>query len=280
MIGGSMKIIIVGLGLIGGGIAKALKKSTAHEIMGIDTDESTLEMAADTGAIDGIASAEDIAEADLIYLCVYPQACLSFMKENLYSIKQSCIITDCCGIKREIVSGIKDLQKERSFVFIPAHPMAGKEKNGFAESDPAIFQGASYIIATEEESAAAETLSELAKKMGFGRIVRTTPEKHDRIIAFTSQLPHVLACAYVLSPQSRLHSGFSAGSYRDVSRVADINAELWTDLFLDNADDLLAEIDTLIENLSKIRKDIAEPDREKVFGFLSKAAEIKRAIDN
>lgn len=275
-----MKIIIVGLGLIGGGIAKALKKSTEHEIMGIDTNAATLEIATEAYAIDGIASPEDISEADIIYLCVYPQACLSFMKGNLHRIKESCIITDCCGIKREIASGMKDLQNERSFIFIPAHPMAGKEKNGFAESDPAIFQGASYIIATEEESAAAETIGELAKKMGFGRIVRTTPEKHDRIIAFTSQLPHVLACAYVLSPQSRLHRGFSAGSYRDVSRVADINAELWTDLFLDNADDLLAEIDTLIENLSKIREDISEADREKVFSFLSEAAETKRVIDN
>ncbi len=271
-----MKIIIVGLGLIGGGIAKALKQNTAHEILAIDTDKAVLEMAAKENAIDGVASEKDICDADIIYLCVYPEACLSFIRENVDRIKADCIITDCCGIKREIVSGVQELQKKKDFIFVPAHPMAGKEKNGFSASDPAIFKGASYIIATEEDSKAAETVSKLATDMGFGRIVRTTPEQHDRIIAFTSQLPHVLACAYVRSPQAKLHSGFSAGSYRDVSRVADINAELWADLLLDNADDLLSEIDTLINNLSEIREYISYKDKVAVRDFLSEAAEIKK----
>ena len=231
-------IVVVGLGLIGGSIAKALKQRTSHRVYGIDRDEGALLDACSCGAIDGKAGPAELARADVVYLCVYPQGALAFME---------------------------------------AHGSALKEKSGFAASDPSIFMGASYLIApcAAPEWAVGE-VEALALSMGFGQIVRTTPEHHDRMIAYTSQVPHVLACAYVLSPRCKGHRGFSAGSYRDVSRVADINHALWTRLFLDNREPLTEELDQLIGDLSRLRQAIAAGEEEPLQALLRKAGDAKR----
>lgn len=271
------KIVIVGLGLIGGSIAKALKQHTDHTVYGIDTREESLLDAYSCGAVDGKASSQDLREADVVYLCVYPETALAFAKEHGPELKAGCILTDTCGIKREICAGMERLAGTGQYVFVAGHPMAGKELSGFSASDAGIFAGASYLIAPcGAPDWAVGSVASLAESMGFGRIVLTTPEQHDRVIAFTSQVPHVLACSYVMSPRCREHQGFSAGSYRDVSRVANINDVLWSRLFLDNRDALVEELDELQANLSRFRSAVAAGDEEKLRELLRTAAEIKR----
>ena len=275
----SKKIIVVGLGLIGGSIAKAIKLNTDHTVLGIDVNEDTLLDACSCGAIDGKAGPEDLRTADMVYLCVYPESALEFVKTHGTELKENCILTDACGIKGEICRGVKELQGTGNYVFVAGHPMAGKELSGFAASDAGIFIGASYLIAPcGAPEWAVQEVAALAKSMGFGQVVYTTPEQHDRVIAFTSQLPHVLACSYVMSPRCKEHQGFSAGSYRDVSRVANINEVLWSRLFLDNRNDLLLELDELLKNLTAFRAAIDEENEEQLKALLRSAAEIKREV--
>lgn len=272
-----MKIVIVGLGLIGGSMAKALKQNTDHTVLAINRSEEPLLDALSCGAIDGKASAEDLYTADVVYLCVYPETALEFAREHGPLLKENCILTDACGIKAEICAGMEHLKGTGNYVFVAGHPMAGKELSGFGASDPGIFAGASYLVAPcGAPEWAVETVSGLARAMGFGRVVHTTPEQHDRVIAFTSQVPHVLACSYVMSPRCREHKGFSAGSYRDVSRVANINHVLWSRLFLDNRDSLVAELDELQKNIGLFRAAVADGDEARLRELLRTAAEIKR----
>lgn len=275
----SKKIVIVGLGLIGGSMAKALALNTDHLVLGMDQREESLLDALSCGAIAKKADAEDLAGADMVYLCVYPEGALAFAREWGPRLKEGCILTDTCGIKGEICAGMEELLQDPAhrYTFVAGHPMAGKEKSGFSASDSGLFAGASYLIAPcGAPQAAVEEVAALARSMGFGRIVYTTPEQHDRVIAYTSQVPHVLACAYVMSPRCREHQGFSAGSYRDVSRVADINAPLWTRLFLDNREALTAELEELIGHLEEFREAIEGEHEEQLRRLLETAGEIKR----
>ena len=273
-----MKVFILGLGMIGGSIAKALKRSTDAAVYAMDRSEETLLDAVSMGAIDGKASLYDIGEMDLIYLCLYPQDCIDFMKKNAGYIRKGAIVTDACGVKAPLCEVLPGIAKANGFYYVAGHPMAGKEKSGFKHSDPSIFSGAAYILADSgAPQAAVREVENLAIAMGFGQIVHTHARHHDQMIAFTSQLPHVLACAYVMSPRCRDHQGFSAGSYRDVSRVADINAALWTRLFLDNRPALLEELDTLIGLLCRYRQAIGTQDEERLKAMLETACEIKRS---
>lgn len=274
---GGKEIVVVGLGLIGGSIAKALKQHTGHKVTGIDLDEDVLLDACSCGAIDGKAGPRELAQADVVYLCVYPEQALEFMAEHGPQLKENCIVTDTCGVKTALCAGMEKLAAQGRYVFVAGHPMAGKEHSGFSASDPSIFVGASYIIAPcAAPEWAVGQVEELALSMGFGQIVHTTPEKHDQIIAFTSQVPHVLACAYVRSPRCKEHKGFSAGSYRDVSRVADINDALWTRLFLDNRQALVEELDELARHLGQFRDAIAAGEEEALQALLREAGDAKR----
>lgn len=274
-----MKIVIVGLGLIGGSIAKALKQNTPHQVLGIDVNEDSLLDACSCGAIDGKASTDDLKTADMVYLCVYPEAALDFAKDCGPLLRPGCVLTDTCGVKSAICAGMEKLRGTGEYVFVAGHPMAGKERSGFAASDPSIFVGASYIVVPEEAPGwAVELVEEQAMRMGFGRIVHTTARRHDQMIAFTSQVPHALACAYVSSPRCRDHQGFSAGSYRDVSRVANINEVLWTRLFLDNQEALVEELDQLQADLKAIRDAVAAGNGEELRRLLRQAGEIKREV--
>lgn len=274
-----LKIVVAGLGLIGGSLAKAFKKYTGFRVAGIDKNPKVLEAALKCGAIDIIGTEKDINEADIIYLCLYPQGDIDFINEHMGSIRKGCIVTDTCGIKSFICPALTQTAKNGGFFFAGGHPMAGKEKSGFAVSDADLFKGASYIVVPcEAPIRAVNLLKSIALAVGFSGTVETTPEEHDRIIAFTSQLPHVLACAYVMSPQCPKHKGFSAGSYHDVSRVASINENMWTELFLDNRKALTQELNILIENISKIRNAAASGDAETLRGLLKKARVIKERL--
>lgn len=274
-----MKIAVIGLGIIGGSFCKAIKKHTANTVIGINRTHSVAEQAKNDGSIDVIGTVESLGEANIIFLCMYPQACVDFIKQNGKFIKKGALVTDSSGIKSAICPQLYELSQEFGFVFVGSHPMAGKEKNGYGVSEAELYKGASFIITPcGADEKYVNTLADLALSIGFGKIKITTPEEHDRMIAFTSQLPHVLACSYVLSPCCPNHNGFSAGSYRDVSRVANINSKLWSELFLENREPLITELDILIENITRIKDAIKDNDRETLADLLEQGHKIKQAL--
>ena len=275
----SLRVGIVGLGLIGGSMAKAFREYTNCEVIGFDSNPEVTEAALACGAIDRVGSDDDLRRLDLLILALYPKAAVDFAREHGAQIPRSCLVTDVCGIKTQVCAELSALAREFGFRFAGSHPMAGREKVGFAASEASLFRGASYLItpcgASDEDVA---LLRRTAEALGFGRCVVTTPEEHDRMIAFTSQVPHALACAYVLSPQCPGHKGFSAGSYRDVSRVANINETLWTELFLSNAGPLAAELDTLIQNLSAVRDAVRDGDADRLSSLLRQGRLVKESL--
>lgn len=274
-----MNIAIVGLGVIGGSLAKAFTKYTDHTVMGLNRSVETAKQALEDGAIHKIATKEDLKEADIVYMCTYPHHIAKFVEENGELFKKGCIVTDVCGIKTEICSKLPEICKRHGLEFVGSHPMAGKEQFTYIASEAELFQGASYIIVpcgASEKSV--ETIKNIAMELGFGMTCVTTPEEHDRMIAFTSQVPHILACSYVLSPCCPKHVGFSAGSYRDVSRVANINETLWTDLFLSNKEPLITELNILINNLSMMRDAIGENDSDRLRELLKASRLIKEGL--
>lgn len=274
-----MNVVVVGLGIIGGSMAKAIKKYTDSRVYGINRSPLPLQKAIECGAIDEIGSDDTLRTADLIIMGTYPDAAVSFIRNNADKINQNCIVIDTSGIKSKICPQMTEIANQYGFTFVGFHPMAGKEKNGFDVSEADLFLGANaIIIPCDAPHSAVDKVANLAKKLGFGTVVFATPEEHDRMIAFTSQLPHVIACAYVFSPNCVKHKGFSGGSYRDVSRVANINAELWSELFIENKQSLLSEIDTLIANLNEIRDGIEQGDRENLSAVLHKGKVIKEAL--
>lgn len=274
-----MNIAVVGLGIIGGSFCKALKKYTSHYVIGINRTESTAKKALEINAVDEIGKPENLSKADLIILAMYPQADVDFIKSYGKFISKGTLVTDASGIKRAICPMMKNLAKEYGFIFVGSHPMAGKETNGFDVSDADLYNNASYIITPcGAKQEYVDVLSSLAKSIGFSTIKITTPEEHDRMIAFTSQLPHVLACSYVMSPCCPNHNGFSAGSYRDVSRVANINSKLWSELFLENKEPLVQELDILIDNISDIINAIKNEDSDKLQALLEKGHMVKQAL--
>ena len=274
-----MKIAVIGLGIIGGSFCKAIKKHTAHTVIGINRTHSVAEQAKNDGSIDVIGTVESLGEADIIFLCMYPQACVDFIKENGKFIKKGALVTDSSGIKSAICPQLYELSQEFGFVFVGSHPMAGKEKNGYGVSEAELYKGASFIITPcGADEKYVNTLADLAFSIGFGKIKITTPEDHDRMIAFTSQLPHVLACSYVLSPCCPNHNGFSAGSYRDVSRVANINSKLWSELFLENREPLIEELRELNKNLTAIIDAIKESDRDAIADLLEQGHRVKQML--
>ena len=275
-----MNIVIVGLGIIGGSLAKAFTKFTDHRVIGINRSESTVKRAFAEGAIHEIGTAESLGKADIVYMCTYPEHIVSYVRENAEHFKKGCIITDVCGIKTEICGRLTNICEKNGLQFVGSHPMAGKEKFSYDASDAELFKNASYIVVPcSADERSVDTVVTLAKEIGFGTIRISNPEEHDRMIAFTSQVPHVLACAYVMSPCCPNHKGFSAGSYRDVSRVANINENLWTDLFLSNKEPLSEEISVLIDNLTNIKNAIDESNPELLKELLKKSRLIKESLD-
>ena len=274
-----MNIAIIGLGLIGGSLAKAFSEYTGHTVLGLDRDKAVETQALSSGAIHEIAGAHTLRKADVLYLCLYPQDAVAFVKAHHAAFKPGCIVTDTAGIKTYLCAEMAALARQYGFIFVGSHPMAGKERNTFAHAEASLFNGASYIVVPlDAPKLAVDTIEKLALQLGFSSIRRTTPEEHDRMIAFTSQLPHVLACAYVMSPQCISHKGFSAVSYRGGSMVARMNEALWSELFLENQQPLIQELTTLQENISKLKSAIERGDRETLSELLKQGREIKEAL--
>ncbi len=274
-----MNIVIVGLGIIGGSLAKAFAKYTNHHIIGINRSEITVQQALNDGAIHEIGKLDSLGKADVVYMCTYPEHIVSFVENNAGYFRKNCIITDVCGIKKNICGRLTDICEKNGLQYVGSHPMAGKEQSSYAASEAELFQNASYIIVPcKAKEYSVQALASLAKEIGFSTIRITTPAEHDRMIAFTSQLPHVLACAYVMSPCCKNHNGFSAGSYRDVSRVANINETLWTDLFLSNQEPLSEEISILIQNLTAIKNAVDGNKAEELKELLKQSRLVKQGL--
>lgn len=274
-----MKVLICGLGLIGASLAKTLKKNTTHTVLGWNRTPSVTEKALRDGVIDRTGDIDELMhDADITFVNFYPDAIVPFILEHKNSFKQDSIVTDSCGIKTKIC---KELENEKlNFYYIGAHPMAGREVGGYDNSLDTLFDSASFIVTPYETTPRnkVDALVGLAQDMKFARTVVTTPEHHDEMIAFTSQIAHVLACSYVLSPLAPMHPGYSAGSYRDVSRVARINADMWSDLFIDNKDALVREVDDLVSNLMQFKYNIVNEDRQALCDLMNKANRIKEEI--
>lgn len=271
---------VVGLGLIGGSLAKSLSRA-GYVVAGYDRDPAVIDRALSDGVIrTGGISEQAVLGADLFFIALYPDACRHFIEANAEKFNPQSIVVDCCGVKGSIYGPAAKLAAEHGFLFIGGHPMAGTEKNGYDAATPDLFCGASFILTPPPGTpdSALQALKSLLPAAGFKKVVVTTPEHHDRMIAFTSQLPHVLACAYVKSPSCPMHAGYSAGSYRDVSRVAHINAPLWAELFIENKDALLAEIDGLASELNMLRSAIEAGDSEKLSALLGESGRIKDTV--
>lgn len=276
-----MKIGIVGLGLIGGSMARAIKEMTSHEVYARDIDEKVLKSAKDEGAYDYIMTDENIKECDIILLSLYPEDCVKFIEENKSKIKHNSVVVDCCGVKRFVCNKMREVLKDAPFIFVGGHPMAGTQSWGFGFSRASMFKGASMILTPDRKISAesadlVDMLENFFLSLGFQGVKITTDEEHDRIIAFTSQLPHVISNAYVKSPEAHKQRGFSAGSYKDMTRISKLNAPLWSELFLENADFLAKEIDILIDNLKKYSDTIKANDREKLEQLLQEGIESKK----
>ena len=272
---------IVGLGLIGGSLAKSIKENTRHTVLGMDLDPSVVLKARLLEAIDDELSASGFKRCDILLIAIHPLATLEFMKTNADKFNPRGMVIDCCGIKREVCKLGDELAKKCGFTFIGGHPMAGKERSGFEHSAKTLFNRASMIlvpprgIGLDKIGAAKQFFLDI----GFGSVKLTTPEEHDRMIAYTSHLAHVLSSAFVKSEAARNHRGFSAGSFRDMTRVATLHAGMWTELFMANRDNLAAEVDTLIRHLAEYRDALNNADRDRLYELLDAGAKLKAEID-
>lgn len=276
-----MNIAIVGLGLIGGSIAKAIKYNTDNTVYGYDIDRGVLLKAKLLGAVDEELTSDILPTCDMVILGLYPNDTLEFVRTHADKIKKGAIVMDSCGVKRVVCEPLWKVASENGFTFIGAHPMAGLHFSGFEYSDVGMFSEASMIIIPSKDVKIEdlEAVKSLYLKLGFTNIQISTPEEHDKIIAYSSQLAHVVSNAYVKSPEAEVHKGFSAGSYKDLTRVAKLNETMWTELFLENEDNLINEVDGIIENLQKYSKALKEHDAVTLKELLKEGRERKEKID-
>ena len=272
-----MNIAVIGLGLIGGSMCKCLKKHTFHHIMGLDMDNDTIKKALDQNAIDEEITVERLGEANLTIICLYPEAICEFVQNNADKFKKGSIVIDTCGVKKLIVDKCTSDLETNDVLFVGTHPMAGREFSGFDYSTDDLFDNASFIITPSEKTPqiAIDLLSTLAGSIGFSKVVISTPEKHDQVIAYTSQLAHIVSNAYVKSPSVLEFNGFSAGSFMDLTRVAKLNEDMWTSLFMCNKEALLNEINQIITSISEYRDAISSDDYELLHELLKNGRVLK-----
>ena len=274
-----MTVGIVGLGLIGGSFAKSIRADRPSDrILVSERSAETLDRAHLLGLYDGLIDRDSIREVDLLLLALYPRAAIAWLKEHAGEISRHTVVVDLAGIKSEICRVGAELSRAHGFRFVGGHPMAGREISGIEASRDDLFIGASMIL-TPDGDASVDVLSNLKAfflSLGFSRVVFSSPAEHDRIISYTSQLAHVISNAYISSPTAEVQRGFSAGSFRDMTRVAEINAEMWSEILVSNREHLLPELDRLIGSLSEIRQVISMGDEPGLCALLAKGAKRKR----
>ena len=272
-----MNVAIVGLGLIGGSMAKSIKNRTAHTVWGADLNSETMTMARMCGAIDAPLTEENLPQAELILVAIRPGAAIEWVLQHAPLISKSAILVDLCGVKRTVVASIAPVAEQYGFAYIGGHPMAGRERGGFTASTEDLYVGASMILTPDKRTdmRLLETLKAFFLDLGFAGLTFSTPEEHDRIIAFTSQLAHIVSSAYVKSPEAQRRRGFSAGSFQDMTRVARLDEDMWTELFLDDEDFLTKELDELIGHLTDYRDALRDKDAQRLHDLLKEGRELK-----
>ena len=287
---GRKTVGVVGLGLIGGSFARAYR-APGWRVLAYDTDSDTMD-AARVETVDAVLDDENLADCDIVILCAYPEACWNWLETHAARLGELSarpqggpVVIDSAGVKRRICEAAFPLAAEHGFAFCGAHPMAGKQYSGFAHARADLFQEAPIVLVPPalpdpERLDLLDRVHTLLEPCRFGSFSVTTPEVHDRVIAFTSQLAHVVSNAYVKSPTAQEHHGFSAGSYRDLTRVAHLNPTMWSELMCDDAESLVFELDTLIENLTRYRDALASGDRARLQDLLAEGDRIKRALDD
>ena len=275
-----MKVGILGLGLIGGSLARAYAIS-GHTVYVRVRNQSMLAFAQLSGAVDEALTEENIGTCDLILLAIYPDGSASWLEKNAHLIAKNALVIDCCGIKREICRRCFPLAEKYGFTFVGGHPMAGSQFSGFKYSRADLFRGAPMVLVPPrfDDILLLDRCKTALAPCEFGSFSVTTAEKHDEMIAFTSQMPHILSNAFIKSPTALSHKGFSAGSYRDLTRVAWLNAQMWAELFMENKDCVLEELDIYLKNLQAYRDAIAEDDLPRLTALLEEGKKRKEEVD-
>jgi len=266
---------VVGLGLMGGSLAKAYT-AAGHRVLGANRSPATIGIAKLQGAIEDELTPDRLKECDIIYLCTMPGSIVQYLRDNADNFGDAVVI-DCGGVKRNICKEGFALAKEHGFLFVGGHPMAGSQKAGYKNSRDNLYKGASMIIVppVTDDIRLLERIKNLVMPAGFGKVTVTDADNHDRMIAFTSQLAHIVSNAYIKSPASLEHRGFSAGSFKDLTRVAYLDPDMWTELFLENADNVVNELDIIIKSLTEYRDAVAKGDGDTLRQLLAEGREMK-----
>ena len=275
-----MNVGILGLGLIGGSLARAYALE-GHTVYAIQRNESMLSFAMLAGAVHGKLNEETIPNCDLILLAIYPDGSASWLEQNAHLISKDTLVLDCCGVKQEICSRCFPIAKEYGFTFVGGHPMAGSQFSGFKYSRADLFSGAPMVLVPPvfDDIALLQRVKDALKPCNFGFFSVTTAEEHDKMIAFTSQMPHILSNAFIKSPTALKHKGFSAGSYKDLTRVAWLNPQMWAEVFLENRDNVLFELDYYIESLKQYQQAIRDKDMDALVQLLDEGKKQKEEVD-
>ena len=275
-----MNIGILGLGLIGGSLARAYKK-VGNTVYVFDTDDNILEFAQLAGVVDAPLTPENLPNCDLILLAIYADAAAGWLEKNAANIAKRALVIDCCGIKTDICNRCFPLAEAYRFTFVGGHPMAGSHYSGFKYSRSNLFQGAPMVLVPPryDDPMLLERVKNALSPCGFKSFSVTTAEAHDQMIAFTSQMPHIISNAFIKSPTALSHNGFSAGSYKDITRVAWLNPQMWAELFLSNKENILSELDFYIASLSAYRDAISSENETELIALLDEGRRRKEAID-
>lgn len=276
-----MRVGIIGLGLIGGSLAKAYRRDEGVTVLGWDADHSITEFAEIAQAIHGPLEDQDLPGLDLLLLATYPEAVVAHMKRLAPLLSQNTMVIDCAGTKEKVCREVFPLAAQYGLTFLGGHPMAGTHFSGFKYSQATLFDGAPMVLVPPvfDDIRLLDRAKTLLAPVGFGHISITTAREHDQRIAFTSQMAHVISNAYIKSPTARNHDGFSAGSYRDLTRVAWLNPAMWAELFLENKDNLLFELDTLIASLNQYKAALEAQDFDTLRQLLEDGRRIKEEVD-
>jgi len=275
-----MIVGILGLGLIGGSLARAYAK-VGHTVYACEKDESMLGFAQLAGAVHGELNRNTLPCCELILLAIYADGSAKWLEENAHLINKSALVIDCCGIKEDICSRCFPLADQFGFTFIGGHPMAGSHNSGFKYSRSNLFQGAPMVLVPPrfDDPELLQWAEDMLEPCRFGSFSVTTAQEHDKLIAFTSQMPHIASNAYIKSPTALGHKGFSAGSYKDLTRVAWLNPYMWAELFLSNKENVLFELDAYIKSLEAYKSAIINDDEEALIALLDEGRKRKEEVD-
>ena len=275
-----MTVGIVGLGLIGGSFAKAYHEA-GWQVLARDADQNTLDFAKLSGAVDSELTDDKLPACDLILLAAYPAASISYFKEKAHLMGGHPVVIDCCGTKRVVCAACFPVARKNGVTFLGGHPMAGTHNSGFKYARANLFHNAPMVLVPmdRDDIALLGRAKELLAPAGFGRFSVTSAQEHDEMIAFTSQMAHIVSNGYIKSPTAGAHKGFSAGSYKDMTRVAWLAPEMWAELFLENKDFLLKELDFFMSSMQQYRDALAADDQQELVRLLDEGRKRKAEVD-